>query len=157
MRLVVALAFAAATASAQSCFDQDPYWNNYQLDTEMSGATFFDHWDFSTTDYNVGAADYLALARAVRTLYLTDVPVLSRTRRNEARRFVVLVDALYEARVRLVVAAAAPRDAIVAPLLDGAAGGEPMSATEICSSFSRSLPEDADEVVAMLSCAPSRG
>ena len=59
MRLFVVLAFAAATASAQSCFDQDPYWNEYELDTEMSGATFFDHWDFSTTDYNVGAADYL--------------------------------------------------------------------------------------------------
>ena len=59
MRLYIVLAFAAATASAQSCFDQDPYWNEYELDTEMSGATFFDHWDFSTTDYNVGAADYL--------------------------------------------------------------------------------------------------
>ena len=53
MRLLI-LAFAAATASAQSCFDQDPYWNEYELDTEMSGATF-DHWDFSTTDYNAGA------------------------------------------------------------------------------------------------------
>ena len=59
MRLYIVLAFAAATASAQSCFDQDPYWNEYELDTEMSGATFFDHWDFSTTDFNVGAADYL--------------------------------------------------------------------------------------------------
>ncbi|TFL18404.1 cell division protein ZapE [Jannaschia formosa] len=59
----------------------------------------------------LGAADYLALARAVRVLILTDVPVLDRTHGNEARRFVTLIDALYEARVRLIVSAEAePED-----------------------------------------------
>lgn len=65
----------------------------------------------------LGAADYLALASSMQSVYLSSVPVLSASRRNEARRFVVLIDALYEARVRLLVAAAAPRDAVVAPLL----------------------------------------
>ncbi|MEM9797787.1 MAG: cell division protein ZapE [Pseudomonadota bacterium] len=55
----------------------------------------------------LGAADYLALARAVRVLILTDVPILSRAHANEARRFVTLIDALYEARTRLIISAEA--------------------------------------------------
>ncbi|RVV98074.1 cell division protein ZapE [Mesobaculum littorinae] len=55
----------------------------------------------------LGAADYLALAEAVRVLMLEDVPQLSSANFNEARRFVTLIDALYEARTRLIVSAAA--------------------------------------------------
>ena len=55
----------------------------------------------------LGAADYLALAEAVRVLLLDDIPRLSRSNFNEAKRFVTLVDALYEARVRLICSAAA--------------------------------------------------
>ena len=55
----------------------------------------------------LGAADYLALADAVGTLILEEVPRLSRSNFNEARRFVTLIDALYEARVRLAITAAA--------------------------------------------------
>ncbi len=60
----------------------------------------------------LGAADFLALARAVRVLILEDVPQLGRSNYNEARRFVTLVDALYEARVRLVMSAAAEPEAL---------------------------------------------
>lgn len=55
----------------------------------------------------LGAGDYLALAQAVRVLILTDVPRLSRAQNNEAKRFVTLIDALYEGRVRLIMSAAA--------------------------------------------------
>jgi cell division protein ZapE len=58
----------------------------------------------------LGAADYLALAEEVDALILEDVPTLSRSNFNEARRFVTLVDALYEARTRLVVTAVADPD-----------------------------------------------
>ena len=71
----------------------------------------------------LGVADYLALASSVSSVYLSHVPVLSRTQRNEARRFVMLIDALYEARVRLIISAEAPLDALVAPLLDDSSGG----------------------------------
>lgn len=54
----------------------------------------------------LGSADYLAVAEAARVLILEDVPRLSRSNYNEAKRFVVLIDALYEARVRLIVTAA---------------------------------------------------
>ncbi|SEQ73561.1 cell division protein ZapE [Loktanella sp. DSM 29012] len=55
----------------------------------------------------LGAADYLALADAVRVLILEDIPSLGRDNFNEAKRFVTLIDALYEGRVRLICSAAA--------------------------------------------------
>lgn len=55
----------------------------------------------------LGAADYLALADAVRVLILEDIPTLSRHNFNEAKRFVMLIDALYEGKVQLICSAAA--------------------------------------------------
>ena len=54
----------------------------------------------------LGPADYLAIAGAVRVLILEDIPQLSAGNYNEAKRFVTLIDALYEARVRLIASAA---------------------------------------------------
>jgi cell division protein ZapE len=55
----------------------------------------------------LGPADYLALAQAARVLVIDDIPLLSADNYNMARRFVILVDALYEAKVRLICSAAA--------------------------------------------------
>ena len=55
----------------------------------------------------LGAADYLALAEAVRVLIVEDIPALGRSNFNEAKRFVTLIDALYEAKVQLICSAAA--------------------------------------------------
>ena len=52
-----------------------------------------------------GAADYLAVARRFHTVIIVGIPVLTREMRNEAARFVTLVDALYEHRVKLLAAA----------------------------------------------------
>jgi len=62
---------------------------------------------FSLCGQPLGAADYLAVAEAVRVLIIEDIPQLGRFNFNEAKRFVILVDALYEARVRLICSAAA--------------------------------------------------
>ena len=67
----------------------------------------------------LGAEDYLAIARRFHTVLLDGVPALGESNRNEARRFMLLVDALYESRTRLVVAAAAPPDRLY-PSGDGA-------------------------------------
>ena len=56
----------------------------------------------------LGAADYLALADGFDTLILEGVPRLTPDKRNEARRFMTLVDALYERGMHLVCAAEAP-------------------------------------------------
>ena len=55
----------------------------------------------------LGPNDYLALAATFHTVFLEDVPRLSPARREEARRLVTLVDALYEARTHLIVLAEA--------------------------------------------------
>jgi cell division protein ZapE len=53
------------------------------------------------------AGDYLAIATHFHTVILDGVPILKPEQRNEARRFITLIDALYEHRVKLVCAAAA--------------------------------------------------
>lgn len=54
----------------------------------------------------LGPADFLAIAAAVKVLILEDIPQLSASNYNEAKRFVTLIDALYEAKVRLIASAA---------------------------------------------------
>ncbi len=55
----------------------------------------------------LGPGDYLAIAQALRVLILEDIPYLSASNYNEAKRFVTLIDALYESQVRLIASAAA--------------------------------------------------
>ena len=53
----------------------------------------------------MGSADYLRLSHAFQTLILENVPKLGPHNRNEAKRFVTLIDALYETRTKLVMSA----------------------------------------------------
>ncbi|MFC0589109.1 cell division protein ZapE [Novosphingobium aquiterrae] len=58
-----------------------------------------------------GAADYLAVAQTYHTVILVGIPCMGPDQRNEAARFVTLIDALYENRVKLFATAAAePED-----------------------------------------------
>ena len=53
----------------------------------------------------LGAADYLAIAQRYHTVILVGVPILDPDKRNEAKRFVTLIDALYEHKVKLLCGA----------------------------------------------------
>jgi cell division protein ZapE len=83
------------------------------------------HWDIAHTAGGVarlgfdevceearGSADYLELARQFHTLVLESVPVLDETRLGAAKRFVALIDALYEAKVKLIISAAVLPEAL---------------------------------------------
>ncbi len=50
----------------------------------------------------LGSADYLELANEFTTIIITDIPKLSVAKRNEAKRFSTLIDALYEHKVKLI-------------------------------------------------------
>ncbi|MBV1917436.1 MAG: AFG1 family ATPase [Sphingomonadaceae bacterium] len=54
-----------------------------------------------------GAPDYLAIARTYHTVILVGIPQMGPENRNEAARFVTLIDALYESKVKLFATAAA--------------------------------------------------
>ncbi|QIW97417.1 hypothetical protein AMS68_002935 [Peltaster fructicola] len=63
----------------------------------------------------LGPADYITLASTYDTIILTDVPILTWLLKNEARRFITLLDALYECRCKLMVTAAAGPDDLFFP------------------------------------------
>ena len=58
----------------------------------------------------LASADYLALARFCHALFLHGIPVMPPEKRNEARRFMILVDTLYDEGVKLIASAAAEPD-----------------------------------------------
>jgi cell division protein ZapE len=59
---------------------------------------------------NLGASDYLALAKRFDTLLLDGVPIMGPEKRNEAARFRILIDALYENKTKLILSAQAEPD-----------------------------------------------
>lgn len=78
-----------------------------QVHEGVARATF---WDLCAQPY--GAGDFLELARNVQILILENVPLLHRENYNEAKRFVNLIDALYEAGTELIVSAEAQPEAL---------------------------------------------
>jgi len=58
----------------------------------------------------LGAADYLAIAGRFNTIIVENIPQLGGNTYNEARRFVILIDALYEFKTSIIIAAEVPRD-----------------------------------------------
>lgn len=72
------------------------------------GVAFFTFAELCSSP--LGPADFVSIAQHFRTVILDDIPRLSPDRRNEARRFVTLIDELYEHRVHLICAAEAEPD-----------------------------------------------
>ena len=60
----------------------------------------------------LGASDYLRIAHEFHTLILENIPVMDYPQRNEAKRFIALIDTLYDNAVKLVASAAAEPTAL---------------------------------------------
>lgn len=86
-----------------------------------------------------GAPDYLAIARRYHTIIIVGIPRLGPEKRNEAARFVTLIDALYEHKVKLLAAA----DALPAELYPAGDG-----AFEFERTVSRLLEMQSDDYLA---------
>jgi cell division protein ZapE len=62
----------------------------------------------------LGPADYLALARTFKLIFIEDIPALIPAQRNSAKRFILLIDTLYVGHVRLVASSQVPPQGIYA-------------------------------------------
>ena len=56
----------------------------------------------------LGAPDYLALTKNFRTIFIDDIPIIKASNRNEAKRFILMIDTFYDAKTKLVIQAEAP-------------------------------------------------
>ncbi|KAI1421124.1 AFG1-like ATPase-domain-containing protein [Xylaria sp. FL1777] len=72
-------------------------------------------WDFQDLVSSFGPADYITMASTYHTFIIDNIPVLVLLKKNEARRLITLLDALYEARCKLVVRAAIGPDDLFFP------------------------------------------
>lgn len=121
--------------------DTPPVWSPSHLSVygrrvpvPASTPTGYTLWTFSdlcATD--LGPADYISLASTYHTLILDSVPILTWIQKNEARRFITLLDALYESRCRLLMRAEAPPDMLFFPetQTSGAATGDAIGGDEV--------------------------
>jgi predicted ATPase len=79
----------------------------------LEGVTY---WSFSELCGGpFGLADYITLASTFHTIVLDEVPILTLLQKNEARRLITLLDALYEARCKLIMRAEAGPDDLFFP------------------------------------------
>ena len=62
----------------------------------------------------LGATDFVAIARRFEVVLIDGIPIIDAARRNEAKRFINLVDALYDNGVKLIASAASEPDALYA-------------------------------------------
>ncbi|KAK3937904.1 lactation elevated protein 1 [Diplogelasinospora grovesii] len=72
-------------------------------------------WNFAEIVSSFGPADYITLASNYHTFIIEQVPVLTMSMKNEARRFITLLDALYESRCKLILQAEAGPDDLFFP------------------------------------------
>ena len=105
------------------------YGREIKVPHHRSGVVFWTFAELCQVTY--GSADYTTLASTFHTFVIFDVPVLTWAERNEARRFITLLDALYEARCKLMILATASPNTIFFPdLAEGSDSSEKGSASD---------------------------
>ncbi|KAL8639822.1 MAG: hypothetical protein Q9228_003196, partial [Teloschistes exilis] len=93
------------------------YGRSLLVPRHRSGVTY---WTFDQLcAANLGPADYISLASTFHTFIITGLPVLTWLHKNEARRLITLLDALYEARCKVLIRGAAGPDNIFFPEAHG--------------------------------------
>lgn len=101
------------------------------------------YWKFGDLVESFGPADYITMASTYHTFIIDEVPTLSILQKNEARRFITLLDALYEARCKLIIQAENPPDDLFFPEKRGppsdAKSGNPEEAED--ATYSETIAE----------------
>ncbi|POS83263.1 hypothetical protein EPUL_006386 [Erysiphe pulchra] len=91
------------------------YARNVIVPRQSNGITY---WKFAELcEGPLGPADYITLASKYHTFILDEIPIMTLVQKNEARRLITLLDALYEARCKLIVRAEVGPDSLFFPEL----------------------------------------
>ncbi|KAJ4006807.1 hypothetical protein NW752_000892 [Fusarium irregulare] len=98
-------------------------------------------WDFGDLVETFGPADYITMASTYHTFIIDNIPILTHATKNEARRFITLLDALYEARCKLIIRAQNPPDTLFFPKKKGLATGKPNNTNEPDDLISETIAE----------------
>lgn len=114
------------------------YGRSVHVPRQHEGVSF---WDFYELVHTFGPADYITLASNFHTFIIDKVPVLPVSMKNEARRFITLLDALYEARCKLLIRAEVGPDNLFFPEQSRRNPGKPGLAT--ITNFSTKWPAGA--------------
>ncbi|KAL8871261.1 MAG: hypothetical protein Q9174_002872 [Haloplaca sp. 1 TL-2023] len=120
------------------------YGRNLLITRHLSGVTYWTFNELCAT--NLGPADYITLASNFHTFILASVPVLTLLQKNEARRFITLLDALYEARCKLLIQGAAGPDDILFPEANRRSSTAPANSTENSENGDGVYPETFSEI-----------
>ncbi|KAF4952300.1 hypothetical protein FGADI_6838 [Fusarium gaditjirri] len=98
-------------------------------------------WDFESLVETFGPADYITMASTYHTFIIDNVPILTHAKKNEARRFITLLDALYEARCKLIIRAENPPDTLFFPKMKNSAIEKTNSENETDNLISETIAE----------------
>jgi predicted ATPase len=79
------------------------YGRTIPVERHLEGVTYWTFQDLCGATF--GSADYITLASTFHTIILDEVPILTLLQKNEARRLITMLDALYEARCKLLIRA----------------------------------------------------
>lgn len=79
------------------------YGRRIPVERHLEGVTYWAFQDLCGATF--GSADYITLASTFHTIILDEVPILTLLQKNEARRLITMLDALYEARCKLLIRA----------------------------------------------------
>lgn len=115
------------------------YGRTVQIPQQYEGIVY---WNFTDLVSAYGPADYITMASTFHTFIIDQIPVLSVLKKNEARRLITLLDALYEARCKLVVRAEVGPDDLFFPEAKTPAAGRPGETIDVDAI----LPETIAEV-----------
>ncbi|KAK5582220.1 hypothetical protein RB653_003803 [Dictyostelium firmibasis] len=72
--------------------------------TVLDSIALFDFYELC--DNALGADDYIELAKQFHTIFLENIPLMNESSKNQARRFIIFIDVLYEHKVKLICTAA---------------------------------------------------
>ncbi|KAK7932339.1 hypothetical protein PG985_003051 [Apiospora marii] len=119
------------------------YGRTVHVPQQHDGVTY---WKFHDLVSTYGPADYITMASTFHTFVIDEIPVLTILKKNEARRLITLLDALYEARCKLHVRAAAGPDDLFFPEAKAGPAGDGQGENQNRVDADAILPETIAEV-----------